>query len=138
MSERARKRGRLSRSGEFDRVYRDGTSRANRFLVFYSFPRAEAANGEPRLGVSVGRKVGGAVVRNRVKRTLREVFWAQAENLPGAHDFVLVARPGIEELVEREGAAGLERSLTELLSQKSSGEGPGPAEEAPPGQERLT
>jgi ribonuclease P protein component len=139
MSDRGRKRGRLSRSGDFDRVYRDGSSRANRFLVFYSFPRAATA-GSPRLGISVGRKVGGAVVRNRVKRTLREAFWAQGELLPEGHDFVVVARPGVEELVEREGAAGLERSLAELLAGKKDAPASGdPADPGDaPGQERLT
>lgn len=130
MSDRGRKRGRLSRSGDFDRVYREGSSRANRFLVFYSFPRSDPAAPQPRLGISVGRKIGGAVVRNKIKRVLREVFWAQGEKLPGGHDFVIVARPGVEELVEREGASGLERSLAELLS--------GAENQDPPGQERLT
>jgi ribonuclease P protein component len=136
MSDRGRKRGRLSRSGDFDRVYRDGSSRANRFLVFYSFPRAATA-GEPRLGISVGRKVGGAVVRNRVKRTLREAFWAQGEQLPEGHDFVVVARPGVEELVEREGAAGLEKSLADLLAGKKGDDSETP-DAGPEGQERLT
>ncbi len=142
MSDRGRRpphrRGRLSRSGDFDRVYRDGSSRANRFLVFYSFPRAESASGQPRLGISVGRKVGGAVVRNRVKRTLREAFWAQGEKLPAGHDFVVVARPGVEELVEREGAAGLERSLSELLSNEKPKAAQEPTDEEHPGQERLS
>ncbi len=73
MTER-RKRGRLSRSGDFDRVYRDGRSHANRYLVLYAFPRGEGADDEVRLGVSVSRKVGGAVERNAVKRALREAF----------------------------------------------------------------
>ncbi|MGZ5309902.1 MAG: ribonuclease P protein component [Solirubrobacterales bacterium] len=137
MSESARKRGRLSRSGDFDRVYRDGDSRANRFLVLYSFPRQAA--GQPRLGLSVGRKVGGAVVRNKVKRRLREAFWAIAEGpqqLPANHDFVVVARPGVEDLVEREGMPGLERSLGELLADEPPPEN-GPPEEKDPRQERL-
>ena len=111
-----RQRGRLSRSGDFERVYREGTSRANRFLVLYSFPRQ--GGGQPRLGLSVGRKVGGAVVRNKVKRRLRESFWALAESLPADHDFVIVARPGVEELLERQGTPGLERSLAELLADR--------------------
>ena len=78
-----RKRRRLSRSGEFDRVYREGRSHARRYLVLYSFPRAAAAEG-PRLGISVGRKVGGAVERNRVKRLLREAFWAAPTSSPRA------------------------------------------------------
>lgn len=110
------KRRRLSRSGEFDRVYRDGSSHATRHLVLYSFPRGDAGDEEVRLGVSVSRKVGGAVDRNRVKRALREAFWALSETLPPRHDFVLVARPEIGELVEREGAAGAKASIEEALS----------------------
>jgi ribonuclease P protein component len=113
-----RKRGRLSRSGDFDRAYREGRSRANRHLVLYSFPRpSEDPSDEVRLGVSVGRRVGGAVERNKVKRAMRESFWALADQLPAGHDFVLVGRSGVAELVDREGAAGLERSLRELLGE---------------------
>ncbi len=111
---RSPKRRRLSRSAEFERVYRQGRSKANRFLVLYAFPRDEA-DGEPRLGVSVGRKVGGAVERNRVKRLLREAFWALAGSLPDGHDFVIVARPDAGELARRDGERGLERALAELL-----------------------
>ncbi len=61
----AAKRRRLSRSAEFERVYRQGRSKGNRFLVLYAFPReadADAAPADgPRLGLSVSRKVGGAV-----------------------------------------------------------------------------
>ena len=107
-----RKRGRLSRSGDFDRAYRDGRSRANRHLVLYAFPRdPEESGSEVRLGISVGRKVGGAVERNRVKRALREAFWQLSDRLPDGHDFVLVGRAGVAELVERDGAAGARASL---------------------------
>jgi ribonuclease P protein component len=115
----ARKRRRLSRSGEFDRVYREGSSHANRFLVVYSFPRSEEDADELRLGVSVGRKIGGAVERNRIKRALREAFWSLEAELPEGHDFVLVARAEIVQLWEREGAQGLQASLREALGAAS-------------------
>jgi ribonuclease P protein component len=115
----ARKRRRLSRSGEFDRVYREGSSHANRFLVVYSFPRSEEEADELRLGVSVGRKVGGAVERNRIKRALREAFWSLEDELPAGHDFVLVARTDIAALWEREGAQGVLTALREAVTATS-------------------
>lgn len=95
-------------------MYREGRSHANRYLVVYSFPREDAGD-EPRLGVSVGRKVGGAVERNRVKRMLREAFWAVADALPDGHDFVVVARPDAADLAGREGGHGIGQALRELL-----------------------
>ena len=110
------RRRRLSRSGDFDRVYREGNSRGNRFLVLYSFPRGEDEPDAPaRLGLSVGRKLGRAVVRNRVKRAIRQAFWDLDEHLPAGHDYVIVARPGAEELLDREGQEGVHASLSELL-----------------------
>jgi ribonuclease P protein component len=117
----AAKRRRLSRSGEFDRVYRDGSSHATRYLVFYSFPRKDEEESDIRLGVSVGRKLGGAVDRNRVKRVLREAFWNLADRLPERHDFVLVARPEIGALIEREGADGVKGTLEEALEHTGAG-----------------
>ncbi len=116
------KRRRLSRSGEFDRVYRDGSSHATRYLVLYSFPRREEEDRDVRLGVSASRKVGGAVERNRVKRSLRESFWDLADRLPRGHDFVLVARPEIGDLIDREGAAGVRASIEEALSHTAPAE----------------
>lgn len=113
----APRRRRLSRSGEFDRVYRDGSSHATRYLVLYSFPRkGEEEEAEVRLGVSVSRKIGGAVERNRVKRVLREAFWGLSDKLPPRHDFVLVARPEIGGLIERDGSSGVGTSIEEALA----------------------
>jgi ribonuclease P protein component len=114
MTDRARrKRRRLSRSGEFERVYREGRSHASRHLVVYAFPRTEGEP-EPRLGLSVGRKLGGAVDRNRVKRQLRDAFWKNAESLKAGHDFVIVARPSAGELAEQ-GEGAMEEALQAVL-----------------------
>ena len=116
-----RKRGRLSRSGDFDRVYREGRSHGNRFLVLYAFPRpADDSSDDVRLGVSVSRKVGNAVDRNGVKRALKEAFWELGERLPSNHDFVLVARPDVAGLVERDGTAGVVEALRGLLSESGA------------------
>jgi len=110
---RRAKRGRLSRSAEFERAYRQGRSHSNRHLVVYAFPRG--TDEQPRLGVSVSRKVGGAVDRNRVKRLLREAYAAELELVPAGHDVVVVARPSARELAEREGLSGVRDALRELL-----------------------
>jgi len=115
MMGRSQRRGRrLSRSAEFERVYRQGRSVANRHLVLYSFPNASIDR--PRLGLSVSRKVGGAVERNHVKRLLREAFDGVEPQLEGGHDVVVVARPEARELAEREGLAGIDEALEELIA----------------------
>ena len=113
-----RRRGRLSRSGDFERVYREGQSHSNRFLVVYAFPRRDQDDAEEiRLGISVSRKIGGAVERNAVKRALGEAFWSLGPSPPRAHDFVLVARPDVAGLLERDGARGVASALEELVAE---------------------
>jgi ribonuclease P protein component len=117
-SDARRRRSRLSRSGDFDRVYREGSSVGNRYLVLHAFARGESgeAGGQPRLGVSVGKRIGKAVQRNKVKRAIRESFWELApEHAEQGLDYVIVARPGVEGLLDREGAGGVRESLAELL-----------------------
>jgi ribonuclease P protein component len=106
-------RVRLSRSADFDRVFRHGRSHAGRELVLYVFPRGESE--PPRLGLSVSRKVGGAVQRNKVKRLLREAFSLEGQRLPAGTDAVVVARHEANALAEREGLAGIRRVLSQLV-----------------------
>jgi ribonuclease P protein component len=130
MRPRSHGRGRLSRSAEFERVYRQGRSIANRHLVLYTFPNASSQR--PRLGLSVSRKVGGAVQRNRVKRLLREAFaQVEAELKPG-QDVVVVARPAAGELAERDGLAGVDAALAELIAKAGLRTAPAQASEAAP------
>ena len=107
-------RGRLSRSADFDRVVRHGRSLASREFVLYVFPREEQA--PPRLGLSVSRKVGGAVERNRVKRLLREAFARESSRLPPGTDAVVVARHEARTLAERQGLPGVQEALGGLIS----------------------
>lgn len=112
------RRNRVTRSGDFDAVYRRGTSAAGRHLVVYAFNRGEGDSA--RLGLSVGRRVGGAVERNRVKRVLREQFASLQTGLPAGIDYVVIARPGAHEYIEERGSAALGERLAELVEKASS------------------
>jgi ribonuclease P protein component len=127
MADAARK-SRLSRSAEFDRVYRSGRSAQHRLLILYRFDRPEdvpaagESGSESRIGITVSKKLGGAVERNKLKRQLREALQA-CELLDGAADYVAIARPGLPEKVERDGF----ESLTELVVELAGKLQPAPA-----------
>jgi len=106
---------RLSRSRDFDAVYRRGTATSTRYFTLHWFPREGDAAGVPRLGLAVPRAVGSAVVRNRVKRLLREAWRELLPTVPVGCDYVLVARPGVAEPVETRGRDWLVEEVGEAL-----------------------
>ena len=111
-------RARITRSGDFDAVYRRGRSAAGRHLVVYMFRRDEA-DGPARVGMSISKRVGGAVERNRLKRVLRERFAEFSAHLAAGTDFVVIARPGAVEYLDEMGSSAVGERLRELVERVS-------------------
>ena len=88
---------RLKRPAEFDRAFKRKRSAADGVLVVYA---CENGLPHPRLGCSVSKKLGNAVVRNRYKRLFREAFRLSQHELPPGTDFILIPRPGDEPTLE--------------------------------------
>ncbi len=104
---------RLSRSRDFDAVYRHGRSVSSRFLVLYWFGQEEPAS--PRFGMSVPRAVGNAVTRTKLKRQLRELWHARLDRVPEGRDYVLIVRPGVAEATAANGFEWLGERVDEVL-----------------------
>lgn len=113
------RRERLRRREDFLRCYREGRRRHGSLVVLHALPNAL---GHPRLGLTVGRKVGGSVVRNRVKRRIREIYrrWSDRSRLPGL-DLVVHAKPAIAGAPFTELATELDRLLSWLLPRPAPG-----------------
>jgi ribonuclease P protein component len=82
---------RLSGEKQFAAVFAKRVSVANRLIVVYAAPNGLKVS---RLGLSVGRRLGTAVTRNRIKRLVREAFRLDAGTLPSGFDLVVVPRKG--------------------------------------------
>jgi ribonuclease P protein component len=114
------RRSRLSRSRDFDAVYRHGRSASTRYLTLHWFAREDDPEGAPRLGLAVPRAIGSAVDRNRVKRQLRAVWDELAGEIPPGRDYVLVARPGLAEPAAARGHAWVLEQVREVLGKAAA------------------
>jgi ribonuclease P protein component len=112
------RRNRLSRSRDFDAVYRHGRSVSTRFLVLYSFPRDD--DGEPRLGIAVPKGTGTAVERNRVKRRLKESWRSRLAQVPPGRDYVLIARPALTDALRSQDTVWLGERVDEVLGKAAA------------------
>ena len=83
----------LKKNNEFQKVYRKGTSQANRYLVMYVLENHDR-HMENRLGISVSKKVGNSVVRHRITRLIRESYRLNETLFERGLDIVVVARNG--------------------------------------------
>lgn len=118
-----RKSYRVKRAQDFDAIFKNGQSVANRKFVVYRLPRAQK---HFRVGLSVGKKLGNAVVRNRIKRRLRHILLTHQTQLV-TDDFVVIARQGVQDLDYQE----LSRNLVHVLKlAKIYQEGPSREEKA--------
>lgn len=84
---------RVKKEKEFQRVFHHGQSVANRQLVLYTYPKPDQAHF--RVGLSVGKKIGNAVTRNRIKRYLRQALQELEPRIQSDIDFLLIARKDI-------------------------------------------
>ncbi|MBP1994598.1 ribonuclease P protein component [Paenibacillus eucommiae] len=87
---------RLAKREDFNKVYRYGKSEANRQFVLYYLP--QPGNEHFRLGVSVSKKIGNAVVRNRLRRMMKEIVRLKKEQMTPHYDYILIARKPVLEM----------------------------------------
>ena len=102
---------RLLQRGDFDAVYEAGRRRASKqFLVFYR--RRESGNSASRFGISVKKALGGAVLRNRLKRRIREILRLHRQEIASGWDIVIHPRSSVATAP----FTAIERELITLLA----------------------
>lgn len=118
--DQVRKRQRIKKNEEFQRVFNEGKSYANRQFVVYCLPKE--GQKEFRIGLSVGKKIGKAVTRVQVKRYIRQVFLELKEELRQDMDYVIIARIPAANLNYHETKKSLEHVLkiAKVLRKKSN------------------
>ncbi|MCC5896033.1 MAG: ribonuclease P protein component [Alkalibacterium sp.] len=102
---------RVKKEADFQKVFHDGQSMANRQFVIYSIPKEDQSHF--RVGLSVGKKIGNAVKRNEIKRKIRHALieMDQEDQIKPAIDFIVIARQPTREMTFHE----VKKSLTHVL-----------------------
>jgi ribonuclease P protein component len=90
------KKNRIKKNEDFSRVFREGTSTANRQFVIYTLRKEDQQ--QFRIGLSVSKKLGNAVVRNHIKRYIRQALHELSDDLQVEMDYVVIARKPCTEL----------------------------------------
>lgn len=104
---------RIKRNEEFQRIFNAGKSFANRELVIYYIKKNHQTHF--RVGLSVGKKIGNAVMRNQIKRYLREAFISLEDKINPDLDIIIIARnPTINMNYHQ-----IKRSLSHLLHKEN-------------------
>ncbi|MEW9121442.1 MAG: ribonuclease P protein component [Thermotaleaceae bacterium] len=99
---------RLKKNTDFRKVYGKGSSQANRYLVIFVLPNRQAYN---RVGFSASKKVGKSVIRNRVRRLMKESFRKLADKIEKGYDIVFIARVNVKDASYSE----VEKAMLHLL-----------------------
>jgi ribonuclease P protein component len=100
---------RIKKNEEFQAVFKKGKSFANRQFVLYFMERKDLAHF--RIGLSVGKRLGNAVLRNQVKRYLRQAFLELEQDIRNQYDIVIIARIPAKDLDFQQ----VKKSITHLL-----------------------
>ncbi len=106
-----RRAEKVTSKSSYRTIYEQGVRRSSRFFTLITCGNP---NGAKRLGITVTKKTGNAVFRNRMKRLLREFFRRNKDLFPAGHDVVVMVKKNIPPSTYQETA----RELTELFSRK--------------------
>lgn len=84
----------LKKNWDFQKVYHEGKSYANKYLIMYALQNARTMN---RMGISVSKKVGNSVVRHHLTRLVRESYRLNEASFKSGYDLVVIVRPSAKE-----------------------------------------